>query len=131
MRAALVALTALTAFAPIQAEASHEVTATFYGAVMPSDDASTVSVISVCEARATRVTSKVKVTCSINDGHADPGVSETCESPGPEAVCPISLIDGIFPVTICSDAHATLADLTTDTDSRCRTYTAPTSEELS
>ena len=125
MRRGAIALFALAPLVPIPAHADAEVTASFYGVVSPNDDYSLVSVVAVCEARAAHATSSTSVTCSVDDGHADPGVSMTCDSPGPEALCPISLKDGTFPVTLCAYATATLSDLTTATDTRCRTYTPP------
>lgn len=128
MRRGVIALCALALSCPIPtAHASGEVTAGFYGVVQPSDDYSTVSTVLVCEARATRATSSTSVTCSIDDGASGPGVSMTCDSPGPEAVCPVQLLNGTFDVTVCSYATAILADHTTDTDTLCRTYTPPTS----
>jgi hypothetical protein len=127
MRRGFIALVALSALVPIPAaNASHEVTAAFYGVVWPSDDYSTVDVVAACEARAARATTTVSLTCSVDDGA--PGThSNTCPVPGPEAVCYVYVVDGTLPLTLCSSATATLADSTTDTDTRCRTYTAPTS----
>jgi len=117
----------LVALIPGQANADHEVTAGFYGVVAPSDDYSTVSVVMVCEARAMRATSTTAVTCEIDDGAAGIADTRDCDSPGPETVCYATLVNGTFPVKICAYATATLSDLTTDTDTLCRTYTPPTS----
>lgn len=126
MRRGIIALVAITVLSPLVAHADAEVTAGFYGVVSPNEDYSQVQVAMVCEARAAHATSVTSVTCAIDDGQAGTGISETCDSPGPEALCPIQQLDAIFPVTICAYAVATLSDLTTATDTRCRTYTPPT-----
>lgn len=125
MRRGIFAAAALVALFPLDAIASHEVTAGFYAAVAPDDDNS-VTAVSVCEARAARVTTATAVLCTIDDAAPGPGISSYCSSPGPVAVCQVSLVDGTLPVRLCATAYATLADLTTDTHSVCRTYTPPT-----
>ena len=127
MRRGIVAIAALAVLTPIPANASGEVTAGFYGVVSPNADYSAVDTVMVCTAQAARTSSTVAVVCSIDDGHADSGVSNTCSAPAPLVACEMHLLGGTLPVTICAVATATLADLTTDTDTHCRTYTAPTS----
>lgn len=127
MRRAVFALASICLFSPLTAHANAEVTPAFYGVVAPINNDTSVNAAIVCEGRAARATSTVSVTCSIDDGNADAGTSNTCSSPGPEALCYAYLVNGIFPVNVCAVATATLADLTTSTDSHCRLYTPPTS----
>lgn len=118
---------ALLVLFPFRAGAEAEVEARFYGVQDSDSDGPGVSVAGVCEARAARVIAATWVTCSIDDATSGSGISSSCWSPGPEALCPIVLRDGVLPAEVCADAVAVLPDGRTYTDTWCRTFHAPTS----
>lgn len=124
MRFRAVILAMLGVLSTTSAHAAESVEAMHFGIVAPRDDGS-VTVVTLCAGSTPRSSARMTVTCTIEDASGNPPISSTCESPGPVGSCPASLVDGLMPATVCSQATATYRDLSTLTDTHCTTYGSP------